>query len=167
MFLLVFYLVTSAIGFAWLFLLVADRYHLPVLSHQAAAGLIILLTLSGLVLWAQDPKNSQPELGFDYSAARYLAGHLVQDDHIFAVAPASMRVAYYLKQMGIPLDRYYDRDRPADVRSGYIVVIEKSKYGTPQSIIDFLHLSTQLGDNPLELVFKEKRMELYRVSEDQ
>ena len=167
MFLLDFYLVTSAIGFAWLFLFLTERYHKPVLSHQAAAGLIILLTLSGLVLWAQDPKNSQVELGFDYSAARYLTGHLVQDDHIFAVAPASMRVAYYLKQMGIPLDRYYDRDRPEDVRSGYIVVIEKSKYGTPQSILEFLHLSSQLGDNPLELVFKEKRMELYRVSEEQ
>jgi hypothetical protein len=163
MFLLTIYLVYCGVGFAWLVIFITKRVKIPGLVRWFIPTLVVCLTVFGWIIRAQTPKYSEVEAGFDYSAAKYLSENLAPDDQIFAVAPASMRVAYYMKQMDIPLNRFYDRDLPNGGKQGYILVIEKSKYGTPESILDFLRLTRQAPGLPIELVFKEKRMELYRL----
>ncbi len=159
MFLLAYYLIVASAGWG----LLADYLCTKKWGNYIITASLVALTLVGYLGRWNDPTYSTIERGFDYSAAVYLHEHLIDDDTILAVAPGSIRVGYYLYQMGVPYSRFYDRARPEPVSKGYIVVIEKSKYDTPESILAFHNLDDLMDNDQIQLVFKEKRMQVYRL----
>jgi hypothetical protein len=163
MFLLAFYILWSAAGWVMLIRLAVGERKMPAWAPAVCMLALVIVCLIGCKADWDNPEFHQPDKGFDYGAARYIADHLTDQDAILAVSPGSIRVGYYLYQMGIPFSRLYDRARPGEVSRGYIVVIDKSKYPTPQSILEFHHLSDAFAAATPELVFEQKRMQVYYI----
>lgn len=163
MFLLVFYILWAAAGLSYIIQWLSPKIRLLRWAPSIIVFALVGVTLTGYLVKLTDPSYNLHETGFDYSAAKYIQENLTDQDTILAVAPGSIRVGYYLFQLGVPYSRYYDRARPEDINQAYIIVIEKSKYGTPESIITFHHLEDQLDITQAKLVFKQKRMEVYFI----
>lgn len=162
LFLLAFYLIWSAAGVVMAARLLTARIRIPAIVSPVAAGMLVISVLSVYISILNHPRTDQSDPGIDYSAATYLEAHLTDQDTVLAVAPGSIRVGYYLLQKDIPYSRFYDRARPVSISQGYILVIERSKYATPESILTFHHLEKEITPEEFTLVFKQKRMAIYR-----
>lgn len=165
MFLLVYVLIWSAAGWVKLFEELVTRVRIPAWAPALGLVGIIALTVWGYAGDLRNPELQVTGKGFDYAAAEYLDANLQPGDKILAVAPGSIRVGYYLLQMDVPYSRFYDRARPEPVQSGYIVILDRSKYPTPEAILTFLHLEDKIDPAAATLVFEQKKMQVYRLGE--
>ena len=95
--------------------------------------------------------------------ATYISDHITDGDTLVAVSPFTIQVGYYLKMNGIPFDRFYDRDRKGEIKHAMVIVADRSKFPTLQSVIDFQGLQDILDINRAELIYEYKRILVYSV----
>ncbi len=162
LFLLVFYLLWAAAGWAALFKLVRIRLNSKIFQ-PVFLGAIILATLTGYIAYKNDATFSSPEKNITREIANYISDHITDEDTLVAVSPFTIQVGYYLQMDGIPFNRFYDRDRKGNIKHAMVIVADRSKFPTLQSVIDFQRLQNILDINQAELVYQYKRILVYSV----
>lgn len=162
LFLLVFYLLWAAAGWTALFRIIFSRITGKILQPMFM-GVVVLATLVGYLAYRSDPTFISPEKYITKDIANYVSDHLTDDDTIVAVSPFTIEVGYYLTQYGIPFDRFYDRDRKEGIKHAIVIVADRSKFPTLQSVIDFQRLQNILDIDQAQLIYQHKRILVYSV----
>jgi uncharacterized membrane protein len=164
MFLLVYSIIWSAAGVTALIQWAAVKIPFPIWTRYVLILALVAGTFGGYWVHQRDPEYSQIAMGMDEEAAIYLKANLTKQESIVAVAPISIRVGYYLYQMGVPYSRYYDRDRPTPISQGLVIVQLKTKYPTVDSILAFQRLDKQFDAAQATLVYTQNKVEIYSIS---
>lgn len=162
LFLLVFYLLWASAGWAALVKILIARLSWKVLQ-PIFLGAAILATLAGYVSYKSDPTFNSPEKNITRSIANYISDHITDEDTLVAVSPFSITVGYYLKMNGVPFERFYDRDRKGEIKHAFVIVADRSKFPTLQSVIDFQRLQNTLDIKQAEQIYQHKRILVYSV----
>ena len=96
-------------------------------------------------------------------AASYITEHITQRDTIVSTAPVDIQTAYYLKINGVPFERFYNRDHPVQIQNALVLLRKNGRYNTPESVLDFYHLSDDLNLEATELVYEYGQVQVYSV----
>jgi len=80
-----------------------------------------------------------------------------------AVSPVTIQAGYYLTIEKIPFERFYDRDRKGDIKHAIVLVADRSRFPTLQSVVEFQNLLGILDTGKAELIHEYKRMQVYSV----
>jgi hypothetical protein len=164
-----FYLLFSAAGLAWFVYWILKS----VWSEQAAGKVLTSLTLLiVLFVFARLTVQTQNRAAWadrtvapEYFAAEYIASHVTDNDTIVSVAPADIQTAYYLKIMGVPYERYYQRDRPKEIENALVLVRTRGEYkiNTLDKVINFYQLTDKLDVDQAEQVFEYGPLLIYSI----
>jgi hypothetical protein len=165
----VFYLFFSVAGLVWF----ACWILMSIWNEQTAAKilnglilLIVLFVLAGLTIQTQSrAARADRTIAPEFFAAEYIADHITAHDTIIAVAPADIQTAYYLKIMGVPYERYYQRDRPKEIENALVLVRTRGEYkiNTLDKVINFYQLTDKLDVDQAEQVFEYGPLLIYSI----
>ena len=162
-----FYLMFAAAGVVWLIDLALRKTTGPALAGRMLSLGILLVFLAAstnmLITRAQNPVFQDLDLLPEAYAAEYIAGHLKPEDTIVATGPVDIQTAYYLSLHGIPFDRFYKRDHPAEIQNALVMLRDNSKYKTPESVVEFFELDEALDLSAAELVFEYASVQIYSI----
>ena len=162
-----FYLIFAGAGLAWLIFLAAKPISGIVAPNKLISGLVLIVVITVFVNGyryyrqpsVQADQTDVPEL----YAAEYLAEHLSSQDTILSIAPVDMRVAYYLFMDGIPYDVFYQRTRPVKIENALIVLRTNTQYNSPERVLEFYNLTSNLNLQSAELVFQYGALNIFSV----
>ena len=82
---------------------------------------------------------------------------------IVSTAPVDIQTAYYLKISGIPFERFYQRDHPVKIKNALIVLRKNAKYNTPESVLEFYKLTSELDLGATEFLYEYGKVQVYSV----
>ncbi|MBN2115577.1 MAG: glycosyltransferase family 39 protein [Anaerolineales bacterium] len=161
-----FYLMFAAAGLVWLTDWLMRRIIDPAPAERflSFAILLVFIGISANALIVHQRKavktdNHSPEK----YAADYLADYLQPEDTLVATGPVDIETAYYLSLRGISFDRFYKRDHPVPIRNALVLVRKKSRYETPESVLEFFKLDQTLDLRAAELVFEYANVQVYSI----
>lgn len=162
LFLLVYYLTWSAAGWVALVEFLFARktwggFRMFFLS------LAVLAVIIGLIAFKNDPTFSSPEKTITKNIAGFIADHITDEDTLVAVSPFTIQVGYYLQMDGVPFERFYDRARKEPIKHAFLIVAERSKFPTIQSVVDFQELQNVLDIQKAVVIYQYKRILVYDV----
>jgi 4-amino-4-deoxy-L-arabinose transferase-like glycosyltransferase len=166
-FLEILYLLFSAAGLAWLAVTILGKFANPPVAGRILTAAILLMTVfvsTNHIVKPQSPvaiadRMDSPE----QEAAKYIAEHITPQDTILAVAPTDIQTAYYLKVNGVPYDVFYQRKRPVHIQNALVVVRVNGRYNTPQSILEFYELTSDLDLASASLVYEYGLVQVYSI----
>lgn len=162
LFLLVFYLLWAAAGWVALIQLLAAKITLKWLQPVFLVA-IILLTFFTYVAYRNKPSLNPSEEYPMQEVAEFVSNHITDDDTLVAVSPVTIQAGYYLTIEKIPFERFYDRDRKGDIKHAIVLVADRSRFPTLQSVVEFQNLLGILDTGKAELIHEYKRMQVYSV----
>lgn len=161
-----FYLMFAAAGMVWLAELLLRKVAGPLWTERILSfGILFAVTgaLIGILTSRQQAivmnRGPLPE----QFAADYLVGHMSPEDTVMATGPVHIRTAYYASVRGVPFDRFYQRDRPAEIQNALVVLRTNTWHNTPQKVLDFFKLGSALDTASAELVFEYGKLQIYSV----
>ena len=162
-----FYLMFAAAGMVWLASVLLGNVWSPPLAERALAFLIVLVFVgmfaNTLIARQQNPALQDRDRLPEEYAANYLVEHIQPDDTLVATGPVDIQTAYYLSLRGIPFERFYRRDDPAEIQNALVLIRKNSKYKTPDSVIRFFELEETLDVAATHLVFEYASVQIYSV----
>ena len=162
LFLLVFYLLWAAAGWTALIQLLAVKISLKWVQ-PVFLGAIILLTCFTYVAYRNKPSFNPEEEYPMREVAEFVAANITAADTLVAVSPVTIQAGYYLTIQKIPFDRFYDRDRKGDIKHAIVLVADRSKFPSLESVVEFQQLQGILDTGKAELIHQYKRMSVYSV----
>ena len=162
LFLLVFYLIWSAAGWVGLANAVSSKVSWTAL-RPIFMSILLLAVFSGYLAYRNDPNYSTVEENLTKDIAIYISENITDQDTLVAVAPFSIQVGYYLSILEIPFDRFYDRARKGKIQHGIVIVAERSKFPTLESVLAFQQLEEVLDIEQAQLIHQYKRIQVYNV----
>jgi hypothetical protein len=166
-FLEILYLLFSAAGLAWLAGWILDRIARPPATGKILTAAILLITVfisTNYIVKPHSPvaitdRMDSPE----QEAAKYIAEHITPEDTILAVSPTDIQTAYYLKIYGVSYEVFYQRKRPVDIQNALAVVRVNGQYNTPQSVLEFYKLTSDLDLALGRLVYEYGPVQVYSI----
>jgi 4-amino-4-deoxy-L-arabinose transferase-like glycosyltransferase len=162
LFLLVFYLLWAAAGWLELIRLFTAKITLKWVQ-PVFMWVIILLTLIVYVAFRNKPSFNPTE---DYpmqEVAEFVSNHITNEDTLVAVSPVTIQTGYYLTIENIPFERFYDRDRKGVIKHAIVLIADRSKFPSLQSVVEFQRLQGVLDTSKAELIHQYKQMLVYSV----
>lgn len=162
LFLLVFYLIWSAAGWIGLIKVIFAKISWKPLQAIWLSFLIVAV-FSGYLAYRNDPHFSTVEENLTKEIAIYISENITEEDTLVAVSPFSIQVGYYLSTVGIPFDRFYDRARKGVIKHAIVIVAERSKFPTMESVLAFQQLEGVLDIKQAQMVHQYKRIHVYNV----
>jgi 4-amino-4-deoxy-L-arabinose transferase-like glycosyltransferase len=162
LFLLVFYLLWAAAGWLALIRLFTAKITLKWVQ-PVFMWVIILLTLFVYVAFRNKPSFNPTE---DYpmqEVAEFVSNHITNEDTLVAVSPVTIQTGYYLTIENIPFERFYDRDRKGVIKHAIVLIADRSKFPSLQSVVEFQRLQGVLDTSKAELIHQYKQMLVYSV----
>ena len=96
-------------------------------------------------------------------AAEFVSDNITDEDTLVAVSPVTIQAGYYLTIQDIPFERFYDRDRKGEIKHALVIVADRSKFPSLQSVVEFQHLQGILDTGRAELIHQYKRILVYSV----
>ena len=162
LFLLVFYLLWAAAGWVALIQFFAAKISLKWVQ-PVFLGAIILLTCFTYVAYRNKPSFNPEEEYPMREVAEFVAANITATDTLVAVSPVTIQAGYYLTIQKIPFERFYDRDRKGDIKHAIVLVADRSKFPSLQSVVEFQQLQGILDTGKAELIHQYKRMSVYSV----
>jgi hypothetical protein len=162
LFLLVFYLLWVAAGWTALIHLLPVKIALKWVP-PVFLGAIILLTCFTYVAYRNKPSFNPEEEYPMREVAEFVAANITAADTLVAVSPVTIQAGYYLTIQKIPFDRFYDRDRKGGIKHAIVLVADRSKFPSLQSVVEFQQLQGILDTGRAELIHQYKRMSVYSV----
>jgi 4-amino-4-deoxy-L-arabinose transferase-like glycosyltransferase len=162
LFLLVFYLLWAAAGWLELIRLFTAKITLKWVQ-PVFMWVIILLTLFVYVAFRNKPSFNPTE---DYpmqEVAEFVSNHITNEDTLVAVSPVTIQTGYYLTIENIPFERFYDRDRKGVIKHAIVLIADRSKFPSLQSVVEFQRLQGVLDTSKAELIHQYKQMLVYSV----
>jgi 4-amino-4-deoxy-L-arabinose transferase-like glycosyltransferase len=162
LFLLVFYLLWAAAGWLALIRLFTAKITLKWVQ-PVFMWVIILLTLIVYVAFRNKPSFNPTE---DYpmqEVAEFVSNHITNEDTLVAVSPVTIQTGYYLTIENIPFERFYDRDRKGVIKHAIVLIADRSKFPSLQSVVEFQRLQGVLDTSKAELIHQYKQMLVYSV----
>jgi 4-amino-4-deoxy-L-arabinose transferase-like glycosyltransferase len=161
LFLLVFYLLWVSAGWMALIQFFTAKITLKWLQPVFLCG-IALITLFIFVAYKNKPSLNPEEEFPMQEVAEFVAQHITADT-LIAVSPVTIQAGYYLTIDKIPFERFYDRDRKGEIKHAIVLVADRSRFPTLQSVVEFQHLQEILDTSKAELIHQYKRMMVYSV----
>lgn len=161
-----FYLMFVAAGWMWLIDWLARRWVEPHLAEKLLSYAILLVFLGTFTVMLISHRQTMAGLDTrspEEYAADYLAKHIQPEDTLVATGPVDIETAYYLSLRGVSFDRFYKRDHPVQIHNALVLVRKKTKYETPESVINFFKLDQTLNLEKAELVFEYANVQVYSV----
>ena len=162
-FLLVYFLLWSAAGWASMLKLVYHRIVTLESARPATWIAIPLLVAAVFIIAARHPMLNPDGEASTRDAARFIAGEITDRDTLVAVSPYTIEVGYYLTQKGVTFDRFYDKARREPVEHGILFFQEGSKFPSLQAVLEFQGLQETLDSEKAELVYQVKRIRVYSI----
>ncbi len=162
LFLLVFYLLWAAAGWTALIQLFMAKITLKWVQ-PVFLGAIILLTCFTYVAYRNKPGFNPEEEYPMREVAEFVAENITSADTLVAVSPVTIQAGYYLTIQKIPFERFYDRDRKGDIKHAIVLVADRSKFPSLESVVEFQQLQGILDTDRAELIHQYKRMSVYSV----
>jgi 4-amino-4-deoxy-L-arabinose transferase-like glycosyltransferase len=162
LFLLVFYLLWTAAGWTALIKLFDTKTSLKWVQPVFLCG-IILFTIFIFIANKTKPSLNPSEEYPMREVAEFVSNHITDDDTLVAVSPVTIQAGYYLTIEKIPFERFYDRDRKGDIKHAIVLVADRSRFPTLQSVVEFQNLLGILDTDKAELIHEYKRMQVYSV----
>jgi 4-amino-4-deoxy-L-arabinose transferase-like glycosyltransferase len=162
LFLLVFYLLWAAAGWLALIRLFTAKITLKWVQ-PVFMWVIILLTLFVYVAFRNKPSFNPTE---DYpmqEVAEFVSNHITNEDTLVAVSPVTIQTGYYLTIENIPFERFYDRDRKGVIKHAIVLIADRSKFPSLQSVVEFQRLQGVLDTSKAELIHQYKQILVYSV----
>ena len=162
-----FYLMFAAAGLIWLADLVIRKFASARWTDVILSAVILLVGLgvmtSSLRATFNETVTSNQDLQAEEHAANYILAHITPVDTIVSTAPVDIQTAYYLKINGIPFERFYQRDHPVKIQNALVLLRENTIYDSPQKVLKFYDLTSELNVKAAELVFEYGRVKVYSV----
>ena len=162
LFLLVFYLLWAAAGWVVLIQFFAAKISLKWVQ-PVFLGVIFLLIFFSYVAYRNKPSFNPEEESPMREVAEFVAANITATDTLVAVSPVTIQAGYYLTIQKIPFERFYDRDRRGDIKHAIVLVADRSKFPSLQSVVEFQQLQGILDTGKAELIHQYKRMSVYSV----
>ncbi len=165
LFLEAFYLLFSAAGLTWLADLILRNLLSPPLKDGLLSVSILLIPLIYFAISIQGThfsivrQNDSPE---EFAAGNILE-NIQPEDTLIAVPPTDIQTAYYLVIKGIPFDRFYQPDHPAQMQNALVLVRTNSKQGTPKSVLQYFDLTQHFILARAELVYEYGPLQVYSI----
>ncbi len=165
LFLEAFYMLFAAAGLVWL----ADMMLKKIAAARLRDGILattILLIVAGCLVntiyglrVAAVQENDLPE---EFAAA-YIQDHIQPEDTLIALPPVDIQTAYYLTINGIPFERFYQPDHPAEIQNALVVLRTNSKSNTPQKVLDIYGLTPDFNLSAAEMVYEYGPLQIYSI----
>ncbi len=162
LFLLVFYLLWAASGWTALIQLFMAKISLKWVQ-PVFLGAIILLTCFTYVGYRNKPSFNPEEEYPMREVAEFVAEKITDADTLVAVSPVTIQAGYYLTIQKVPFERFYNRDRKGDIKHAIVLVADRSKFPSLESVVEFQQLKGILDTSRAELIHQYKRMSVYSV----
>jgi 4-amino-4-deoxy-L-arabinose transferase-like glycosyltransferase len=165
LFLEAFYLLFAAAGLAWFADLILQKIFSVRVKEAILASVIVLVPIAYVIFSIENSHfaivraNDSPE----EFAANYILENIQPDDTIIAVPPTDIQTAYYLVINGVPFDRFFQPDHPADMQNALVLVRTNSKYDTPKSILQYFDLTRDFLLARAKLVYEYGPLQVYSI----
>jgi hypothetical protein len=124
---------------------------------------IILFTIFIFIANKTKPSLNPSEEYPMREVAEFVSNHITDEDTLVAVSPVTIQAGYYLTIEKIPFERFYDRDRKGEIKHAIVLVADRSKFPTLQSVVEFQNLRGVLDTSKAELIHQYKRLVVYSV----
>lgn len=165
LFLDAYYMLFAAAGLTWLAEILLRGFFSARLKDGILAAVVALVPLLYLIVFTQGAhfaivrENDFPE---EFAAA-FLREHIQPEDTLIAVPPTDIQTAYYLVIDGLPFDRFYQPDHPAQMQNALVLVRTNSKQGTPKSVLQYFDLTQHFILARAELVYEYGPLQVYSI----
>ncbi len=164
LFLLVYYILLAIDGWVWFFTRIwKTPNQSSYLKYAFITGMLVLTAWGGF----SDkllPKASNIEESHNEQAAKFISQNIPEDMAIIGVSPTPIQVSYYLMQLGIPYNRFYDRGHPQELSSAWVIVVDKSKFPTLTDVLTHQYPAGLDQVSEPEELFTYKRLHILLVS---
>lgn len=166
LFLEAFYMLFAAAGLVWALEFLLGR--LPDFRFKFALipALTILLVVGALfsALGGRRASIARQNDSPEEFAAAYIAENIQPEETIVAVPPVDIQTAYYLLAQGIPFDRFYQRDHPAEIKTALVLVRTNAKESTVRDVLAYYGLEADFIIGRAELVYEYGQLQIYSVT---
>jgi 4-amino-4-deoxy-L-arabinose transferase-like glycosyltransferase len=162
-----FYMLFAGVGLIWFLEIIV--HHLGSIKSTEkiilAVSLFVLLGIFAInyISNYQDTLTARENDAPEKFAAEYLASHAETKDKIISVAPVDYLLAYYLYMKDVPYDVFYQRDHPTQMQNALIVLRENTKYKTPDTVLDFYHLSSNFDLQTAKLIYQYGPLKVFTI----
>jgi hypothetical protein len=162
-----FYLMFAAAGLVWLASLLFRRVVGNTWTDILTSVAVLLIGIGILTSTWQKTQHedvlADQDLQAEEYVARYITDHIKPEDTIVSTAPVDIQTAYYLEINGIPFERFYQRDHPVKIKNALIVLRKNAKYDTPESVLEFYKLTSELDLEATEFLYEYGKVQVYSV----
>lgn len=165
LFLDAFYMLFAAAGLTWLGDLILQKFFTPRLKDNLVSIVILLVPIIYLISSIQGIRtaivqgNDSPE---EFAAA-YIQEHIQPEDTIVALPPVDIQIAYYLVIHGVPFERFYQPDHPAEIKKALVLVRTNSKDNTPRLVLNYYEMVRSFAIGQAKLVYEYGTLQVYSI----